>query len=123
MKNSIKFAAGAALLMLPSLAHAECKFSPFSFFPDRNDHVDVAVVADAGSFCAMKFREGPGYHFTSAAFERAPPHGVLAQTGPTSFLYRPFDNYRGHDSYAVKICAVVGGKSGCSILTYNVELQ
>lgn len=107
----------------PALAHAECHFSPVAFFPDRNDHVTVQVTADPGSFCAMKFREGPGYHFTSASFAKAPPHGVLAQTGATAFLYRPFDHYRGHDAYAIKMCADVGSRHGCSTLTYEVEVQ
>jgi hypothetical protein len=116
--------AGVCLAMsLPTLAFADCHFSPYTFFPDRNDHVSIAVTADAGSSCGMAFREGPGYKFTSADFAKAPPHGILSQTGPTAFVYRAFDNYRGLDSYAIKICAVVDGKSGCSVLTYNVQLH
>lgn len=33
-------------------------FSLFSFFPDRNDTVDVEVHVTAGSTCVMGFREG-----------------------------------------------------------------
>lgn len=110
-------------LGLASAAHAACHFSPVAFFPERNDHVTVQVTTDPGSFCAMAFREGPGYRFTSAAFAKAPPHGVLAQTGPTAFLYRPFDHYRGHDVYAIEMCADVGNEHGCSTLTYEVEVQ
>jgi hypothetical protein len=104
-------------------ARADCHFLPVSFFPDRNDAVDIAVTADTGSYCAMKFLEGPGYKFTSATFGKAPPHGILAQTGPTAFLYRSFDGYHGPDSYSLRICADVRGKSGCSTLTYHVEVR
>lgn len=123
MRILSSLAGGLCLATLTSLAHAECHFAPFSFFPDRNDHVNVAVVADAGSSCAMAFKEGPGYQFTSASFVKAPPHGVLAKTGPTSFLYRPFDGYRGHNSYSIRLCAIVGTKRGCSTLTYHVEIR
>ncbi|MGP0059325.1 MAG: hypothetical protein ACLPID_08580 [Beijerinckiaceae bacterium] len=104
-------------------ARAECHFAPVSFFPDRNDKADIAVTTDNISFCAMKFLEGPGYKFTSATFGKAPPHGVLAQTGPTAFLYHSFDGYHGSDSYSIRICADVRGKSGCSTLTYHVEVR
>jgi hypothetical protein len=98
MRILASLAAGICLAAgFGSLAQAECQFSPFSFFPDRNDHVTVQVATDAKSFCAMKFREGAGYHFTSASFAKAPPHGVLAKTGSTAFLYRAFDNYRGRE--------------------------
>lgn len=124
MRFSASLATGTSLaLAFSSFAHAECHFSPYNFFPDRNDHVTIAVTTDAGSRCAMGFKEGPGYKFTSASFEKAPPHGVLAQTGPTSFLYIPFDNYRGQDSFSLRICAIVAGKSGCSILTYKVDIN
>ena len=69
----------------------------------------------------MAFKEGPGYKFTSASFLKGPPHGVLAKTGATKFLYLPFTGYKGQDSYAIKVCAIVQGRSGCSSLTYVVD--
>ncbi|MFI5014211.1 MAG: hypothetical protein ACHQAY_17880 [Hyphomicrobiales bacterium] len=114
----------ACLIVAGSLpAHAACQFGPFSFFPDRNDQVEVKVTTQAGQSCAMAFKEGPGYRFTSASFLKPPPHGVLAKTGATKFLYLPFKGYRGPDSYAIKICAVVQGRSGCSSLTYIVDVR
>jgi hypothetical protein len=104
----------ATLVLTPLLpARAACQFSPFSFFPDRNDQVQIQLT----------FKEGPGYKFTSASFLKAPPHGVLAKTGPTKFLYLPFTGYQGNDSYAIKICAIVQGRSGCSSLTYVVDVR
>jgi hypothetical protein len=114
----------ASLMIAGSIpAHAACQFSPFRFFPDRNDQVQIRVTTQAGQSCAMAFKEGPGYAFTSAAFLKAPPRGVLAKTGATKFLYLPFTGYRGPDSYAIKLCAVVQGRSGCSSLTYVVDVQ
>jgi hypothetical protein len=47
----------------------------------------------------------------------------LVKTGATKFLYLPFRDYRGHDSYAIKICAIVQGRGGCSSLTYVVDVR
>ena len=71
-------------------AQAACYFSPYSFYPERNDQVQIQVMTESGQSCAVAFKEGPGYKFTSASFLRAPPHGVLAKTGATKFLYLPF---------------------------------
>jgi hypothetical protein len=114
----------AALMVAGALpARADCRFSPFSFFPDRNDAVEIRVSTDAGHSCVMAFKEGPGYRFTSAYFLKAPPHGVLAKIGPTKFSYLPFTEYKGEDSYALKVCAIVQGRSGCSSLTYVVDVR
>jgi len=113
-----------AVFVMGSLpARAACQFSPYSFFPDRNDHVQIKVTTQTGQSCAMAFKEGPGYHFTSASFLTSPPHGVLAKTDKTNFLYIPFKDYKGPDSYAIKICATVQGRKGCSSLTYVVDVQ
>jgi hypothetical protein len=71
----------------------------------------------------MAFKEGPGYHFTGTSFLTPPPHGVLAKTGKTSFVYIPFKDYKGPDSYAIKICAIVQGRKGCSSLSYVVDVR
>lgn len=101
-------------------AAAACRFEPQEFFPDRNDRVEIPVHASPGAICVMRFREGPGYRFTSAQFATAPLVGVLALTGPTQFTYYVPRDYKGPDSYAVKMCAVVHGRKGCSVLRYNV---
>lgn len=121
-RRSVLFALPmAAGLAAP--AAAECRFSPFDFFPDRNDAVEINVVTQTGHGCTMAFNPGPGYRFTGASFLKAPPHGVLDKTGPTKFLYLPFDGYAGEDSYALKVCAIVHGRRGCSSLTYRVDVQ
>jgi hypothetical protein len=119
----------SALIVVPIIlegvtpAGAACHFSPYSFFPDRNDQVQIQVTTETGQSCAMAFKEGPGYNFTSASFLKAPPHGVLAKTGATKFLYLPFTGYKGPDSYEIKICATVQGRSGCSSLIYVVDVR
>ena len=111
------------MLMRLMPAQAACQFSPFSFFPDRNDQVQIQVTTDSGESCAMAFKEGPGFKFTSASFLKPPPHGVLAKTGATKFVYLPLTGYKGHDSYAIKVCAIVQGRGGCSSLTYVVDVR
>jgi hypothetical protein len=57
----------AVPLMLKGLipAEAACYFSPYSFFPDPNDQVQIQVTTESGQSCAMAFKEGPGYKFTT----------------------------------------------------------
>jgi hypothetical protein len=101
-----------AVLVMGSLpARAACQFSPYSFLPDRNDHVQIKVTTQTGQSCAMAFKEGLGYHFTSASFLTPPPRGVLAKTGETSFLYLPFKDYKGPDSYAIKTPSYTGERA------------
>jgi hypothetical protein len=52
-----------------------------------------------------------------------PPYGVLAKTGKTSFVYIPFKDYKGPDSYAIKIDAIVQGRKACSSLSYVVNVR
>jgi hypothetical protein len=119
----------ACFLTLPLLAasagaaRADCRFSPFAFFPDRNDTVHVRVATDGESFCDNSFREGPGYTFTKVTVVKAPPHGIVATLGPNHYAYRALPNYRGRDSYTIRACANVGARKGCSTLIYDVTVQ
>jgi hypothetical protein len=106
-----------------ALARAECAFSPFSFFPDRNDTVHVQVATDNESYCDNSFREGPGYRFTNVSVTKAPRHGVIATLGPNHFAYHPFANYHGNDQYTIRACAIVGQRKGCSTLIYEVMVR
>ena len=62
--------------------------------------------------------------FTVICFGKAAPHGILATTGDTSFAYRPFDGFKGRDTYPLKLCAEkADGHKGCSTLTYQVDVR
>lgn len=104
-------------------ASAACQFSPFSFFPDRNDTVDIRVRTEPGEQCSMAFSEGPGYRFTKASLLKGPANGILARTGPTKFTYLPVGTFTGETSYTIKLCAVVHGRNGCSTLNYLVDVD
>ena len=34
-----------------------CQFSPFSFFPDRNDRLQIQVTTELGQSCTMAFKK------------------------------------------------------------------
>lgn len=104
-------------------ATAGCAFSPYAFFPDRNDRVRIQVQTDAESFCDNSFREGPGYRFTSVTVAKLPRHGVIATLGESHFAYHAFANYRGPDEYVIRACADVAGRRGCSELTYEIAVR
>lgn len=82
-------AAAVSIVLSAAAAKADCAFSPFAFFPDRNDRVEVNVVTDGRSFCDNSFREGPGYRFTDVRVIAAPPHGLIATLGRTVSLIAP----------------------------------
>lgn len=120
----IALAAMSFSLGLPlSGALARCSFSPYEFFPDRNDHLRILVQTDAESFCDNSFREGPGYHFTSVTVARLPRRGLIAKLGENHFAYHAFPNYSGPDEYVIRACAIVGKRRGCSKLTYQVVVH
>jgi hypothetical protein len=115
--------AGALAGFCPMAAQAACSFSPFAFFPDRNDRVEIAAVTDGESFCDNSFREGPGYRFTDVTIVKAPPHGLIATLGPNHFEYHAMPNFTGSDQYVIRACAIVGERKGCSTLIYNVTVK
>jgi hypothetical protein len=122
--SGIALAAMSLGSLLPlSGALARCAFSPYEFFPDRNDHVKIQVQTDAESFCDNSFREGPGYRFTSVTVARLPSHGLIARLGENHFAYHAFPNYSGPDEYVIRACAIVGQRRGCSKLTYQVVVR
>ena len=71
----------------------------------------------------MAFAEGPGYTFTKASTVKGPANGILVKTGRTSFTYLPVGSFTGETSYAIKLCATVHGRSGCSTLNYGVQVE
>jgi hypothetical protein len=115
--------AAAIVALCPVAAHAACSFSPFAFFPDRNDRVEIAAATDSESFCDNSFREGSGYRFTDITVIKAPPHGLIATLGSNHFAYHAMPNFKGGDQYAIRACAIVGDRKGCSTLIYNVTVK
>jgi hypothetical protein len=116
-------AAVGALFVTQYGALAKCSFSPYAFFPDRNDHVRIQVQTDVESFCDNSFREGPGYHFTSVTVAQPPRHGLIATIGENHFAYHAFPKYNGPDEYVIRACAAVRDRQGCSKLTYQVVVH
>jgi hypothetical protein len=86
----------APLVLTPLVpAQAACQFSPFSFFPDRNDEVQIQVTTQSGQSCTMAFKEGPAYKFTSASFLKAPPQRRLSQDRPDQIPVSAFHGLSG----------------------------
>ena len=102
-------------------ARAECVFSPFEFFPDRNDVVHVAVESNGKGLCDISFREGPGYRFTDVRANRLPPHGIIATLGRNHYAYAPLPDFKGRDQFMFRACAIVGERKGCSTLNLRCD--
>ncbi len=57
----------------------------------------------------------------SPLFTRSRPARRVGQDRrekPTPMCHLPLTGYKGHDSYAIKVCATVQKRSGCSSLTH-----
>ena len=80
MLTSLRLPAAATLVALLSVAtaRAECSFSPYAFFPDRNDRVRVVVETERRQFLRQLF---PGR-------ARLSLHEGLGGSGPASRVDR-----------------------------------
>lgn len=126
MAGSLRRPFGLALLATAATltaARANCAFAPYAFFPDRNDTVHIDVQTDEKSFCDNSFLAGPGYRFTRVSVAKAPPHGIIATIGEHHFAYHSLPNFHGADQYAIRACAIVGKRKGCSTLIYDVNVR
>lgn len=112
----------SASIAFCGVAHAECQYKPFQFFPEQNDRVTVPATVEGGAFCRHKFMEGGGYRFTQVAPETQPQHGALGKDQDGSFIYVAQPGYTGEDRYGFKVCATKEGRKGCSRITIAVNV-
>jgi len=121
--SKLAIAAAAAALLSASAARAECSYSAFDFFPEKNGGVTVDNVVVAGTPCSHNFGEGPGYRFTSVAVALRPEHGSIVKRGGARFLYTPRAGYVGKDAYMFTICATKGAEKGCTAIAFLVDVR
>jgi len=115
----------AALLLMPlttTSVLASCVTEHFHFLT-HGDAVTTSEVLRSGDTCFHTLRNnaGAGNIFYQLGTAQAPGHGTLTISG-SAFQYRSSKDYRGPDSYAVKICMESPRGRGCSIVIFNADI-
>lgn len=112
-----------AMVATTTPVFASCVTTPFHFLT-RGDTVAASERLSSGDTCFHTLRNHPvaGNSFGQLAIAQRPSHGSLAIDG-SAFQYRSSPGYRGSDSYAVKICMESPRGKGCSIVTFNADIN
>jgi len=123
MHLRLSLAALTATFVMATSAFADCVTIHYRFFT-RGDAVTTNESLLSGDTCFHTLRNNPrsGNIFRHLAVAQSPSHGTLG-IGGSAFQYKSSQGYRGPDSYAVKICMVSPRGRGCSIVTFNAEIN
>lgn len=89
--------------VLVTSAMAGCQTQSSFFRLHHKKPIKAYSWVSSGS-CEYVFSTGGRTTFTSASIVRKPKHGVFKKTARFQFLYTPHRNYKGKDSYSVRIC-------------------
>jgi Bacterial Ig domain len=102
-------------------ARAGCNWSTTRFFPLKNDKVSAHGTVDTAG-CTQKFSGDKNLRLVTAIIASNPNNGTLTQTDPFTFSYIPNTNFKGADSYSIKVCATSSRGAGCSTISYKVDV-
>jgi hypothetical protein len=114
--------------ILPAAAQAfldqPCNITPITFDFARNQPYRT-VQTLAGSGCTASFRGGLGASFESITVVRRAQNLTISPTsnGFGFTVAKRTRDYRGPDSYTLRICGQSGGSKGCATITYDVTVQ
>ena len=112
-----------ATLVTTTPGFASCVTNHFRFF-SRGDAVMTRESLSSGDTCFHTLRNHPlsGNTFQQITVAQRPSHGAVT-VGESGFQYRSSQGYHGVDSYAVKICMESPRGKGCSIVTFNADIN
>jgi hypothetical protein len=112
-----------ATLVMSTSVFANCVTIPFRFHTN-GDTVATSESLASGDTCFHTLQNNPrsGNIFLHAAIAQNPSHGTLT-VGRSAFQYRSSQGFRGSDSYAVKICMAAPTGRGCSIVTFDANIN
>jgi hypothetical protein len=102
-------------------AGAGCTQSNVRFHPYQNDSVESRATL-GGSSCLHKFTLDAGVQLTATSIVSKPKNGSLTQYASLSYSYVPKTGFVGVDAYSVRICASSQKGSGCSTISYQVNV-
>jgi hypothetical protein len=101
-----------------------CNITGITFaFEQNQTHRTVQTFSGQG--CTASFRGGLQSSYDSIAVVRRAKHLTIIPTsnGFGFTVARKTANYRGPDSYTLKICGQNSGRRGCVQITYDVTIN
>jgi hypothetical protein len=115
---------GAAIVMVSAVnAKAACNFERAR---DANAATGVrgllTVRVDANTDCVAPIRPSAGAILKSVSVTSRPRNGTLTSS-QVSWQYAPRRDFRGEDTFAIRICFELRGASGCSDWDYRVIVR
>jgi hypothetical protein len=130
MIGRLTMLAGAVCLATAGPARAQvaldapCSITGITFAFEKNQ-THRTVQTFSGTGCATSFRGPLNSSFDSIAVVKRAQHLTITPTsnGFGFTVARRTANYKGPDSYTLKICGKGGGGSGCVTITYDVTVQ
>jgi hypothetical protein len=123
----IKWAVAAGALcvsvFVSSAGMADCRITPFRFYPAQNDSVTTSVAITQGSPCTMRFRSLSALVFDSVSIVSRPTGGTAAAAGALQVQYKPNAGFKGSDRFSAKVCGKGSAGAGCSTITYLISVN
>jgi hypothetical protein len=101
-----------------------CSITAVNFQFERNQTLRTAQTF-SGRGCTSSFRGDISSSFDSISVVQRARHLTITPTsnGFGFSVERKTPNYRGSDSYTLKICGKGGGGKGCVTITYDVTVN
>jgi hypothetical protein len=103
-------------------ALADCVTSGTSFYVAQNDGITYDMVVTHDGRCEGGYRSG-GTSFTSATITENPINGTIQTNGISNYIYTARLGFKGQDRFKLRICGKNLAGSGCSIITYNLDVK
>ena len=89
----------------------------------ESNPVVTSVGETDGATCSHRYTTGRS-SYTDSFIVKAPKNGKLVQINVSSFDYTPNINFKGHDSYSIKLCGTTNtNQKGCATINYEFDIK
>jgi hypothetical protein len=105
----------------PVKPHCKSQGGDFQVLNNESPTRTQSVVGRAR--CGFSFFAKGDVELTGMTFVSHPEQGKLQQTDALTFVYQPNPGATGSDTYQVRVCGQGGGRSGCSLFTFEATLE
>jgi len=107
----------------PPPVQPACNKSHVQFDVTQSEAATVEETIVGGASCEDSFVGRGSTQLTGASISSSPSNGTLQQISDLKFRYQPHKGFRGSDGYAVQVCGEGNNGSGCSTITYEVNVE
>lgn len=108
------------LLVSTSAAKAECVIDQISFNVGLNQGDSTRMRTNVP--CDLSFNPYDSEALRDVQAARKPQVGTLKRLSRLRWGYYPKPGYVGPDAFALRVCGEQFGRSGCSLISYDVTV-